>query len=472
MSVLRTDRRRLLGGLGGAAALAAAPGLITACGRVSRDADVIVIGAGLSGLNAALILEQQGLDVLVVEGSPRIGGRIFTLHDVPGRPEAGGQEIGAGYARIRDMAARVNGGLTLERWVDSVQLPLVVHVNGQTLTLQEWATADANQLLENRQLPPPALIEHYALRPSPLPALDSWLAPEFAGLDIPYSDYLRGQGAGDAALRLIARDLPSLDCDTMSALWQHRTDRAFGIMGGIAGLDRIVGGSSQLTDGMAAMLSREVRLNTHITAIRTTDNGVEVEDRSGRRYAANHVICTVPLPLLRQISIEPGLPALQAEAVRELPYGSMTSVYFTVTSRYWEEDGMPPGLWSDRSFGNVLPFTTTRGDYLWVIIKEPAFGPMSDEEVIARAQAELHEIRPSTVGRIEASYVMNWSSHPWLQGHTFYRRPGQIARFGNNIAEPHGRIHFAGEHTAVSMLGMEGAMESGERAAFEVLQRI
>jgi len=51
-----------------------------------------------------------------------------------------------------------------------------------------------------------------------------------------------------------------------------------------------------------------------------------------------------------------------------------------------------------------------------------------------------------------------------------YRTPGQIARFGNVVAEAHGRIHFAGDHTAATMMGMEGAMESGERAAVEVLQ--
>jgi len=34
---------------------------------------------------------------------------------------------------------------------------------------------------------------------------------------------------------------------------------------------------------------------------------------------------------------------------------------------------------------------------------------------------------------------------------------------------PHGRVHFCGEQTAVANRGMEGAMESGERAAIEVL---
>jgi monoamine oxidase len=47
----------------------------------------------------------------------------------------------------------------------------------------------------------------------------------------------------------------------------------------------------------------------------------------------------------------------------------------------------------------------------------------------------------------------------------------QIARFGNIVAKPHERLHFAGEHTAVLQQGMEDTMKSGERAAFEIFDR-
>jgi monoamine oxidase len=54
-----------------------------------------VIGAGLSGLQAAQLLEDGGLDVLVLEADTRVGGRVRTLLDLPERPEAGGSEVGA-----------------------------------------------------------------------------------------------------------------------------------------------------------------------------------------------------------------------------------------------------------------------------------------------------------------------------------------------------------------------------------------
>ena len=68
--------------------------------------DVIVIGAGLSGLRAALDLQDLGFEVQVVEGRDRIGGRVYSLREVPGAPEAGGNGFGAGYGRCIDTAEK------------------------------------------------------------------------------------------------------------------------------------------------------------------------------------------------------------------------------------------------------------------------------------------------------------------------------------------------------------------------------
>ncbi|MDG1462596.1 MAG: FAD-dependent oxidoreductase, partial [Gammaproteobacteria bacterium] len=53
-----------------------------------------------------------------------------------------------------------------------------------------------------------------------------------------------------------------------------------------------------------------------------------------------------------------------------------------------------------------------------------------------------------------------------------YWQPGQVSGFATSIGEQHDRIHFCGEHTAIANRGMEGAMESGERVALEVLSQI
>ena len=76
------------------------------------DVDVLVLGAGLSGLETALTLEENGLKVRVLEGRQRVGGRLYTLTDVPGHPEVGGNTVSSAYGRV--IAAGKRYGVALE----------------------------------------------------------------------------------------------------------------------------------------------------------------------------------------------------------------------------------------------------------------------------------------------------------------------------------------------------------------------
>ena len=111
--------------------------------RAQTAADVLVIGTGLSGLNAALTLEELGLSVAVVEAWDRVGGRVYTLSDKPEMPETGGSEIGPMYARTLSAVERF--GLSLEPWQIS-RLEFMLHVGGQSMTVDQWKTSDANPL--------------------------------------------------------------------------------------------------------------------------------------------------------------------------------------------------------------------------------------------------------------------------------------------------------------------------------------
>ncbi|MCL4790625.1 MAG: FAD-dependent oxidoreductase [Gammaproteobacteria bacterium] len=478
MTSTRTRRRVLKQIAATAGVIAAGSGLgipVRAASR--RDADVIVVGAGLAGLNTALTLQDAGVSVLVLEGSNRVGGRVMTLDDVPGRPEAGGTEFGAGYARCLSMLDRL-GGFPMQKWLDTVELPFALNFDGTLMPMSAWPESPLNKMVGNERsaggplMGPFGLTMMYAPRPSPLNGLDSWLLPEMASYDVSYGDYLKSKGASEAALRFISNDMPTGDVNTLSALWQHRLFRFQEFMGGIDGLNRIATGASRFPEGIAKLLKREIAFNTQVTAIRADKDGVEVRTRSGRTYRAGRVTVAVPLPLLREIALEPALPALQAAAVREIPYDNMVNVFFGVKEPYWKVDGLPSSLWTNQPMGRMFHFRSEQGEYLWMNVRHPQspWIKMKDADVMQDATRTLHRMRPSTVGRIEAIAVVNWSAHPWTRGHNVYRLPGQIARFGNVVAEPHGRVHFAGDHTAATMMGMEGAMESGERAAVEILQ--
>src|SRR5690606_11061275 len=105
---------------------------------------VIVIGAGLSGLNSALLLEEQGYEVTVLEAKNRVGGRIYTLDDVPGRPEAGGNTISANYARIIDRANQLGLTLTPAPGVVGGMRSMQLYIDGQFLDPPAWATFSGN----------------------------------------------------------------------------------------------------------------------------------------------------------------------------------------------------------------------------------------------------------------------------------------------------------------------------------------
>ena len=111
----------------------------------SGELDVIVIGAGLSGLEAALTLEESGLRTLTLEGRNRVGGRVFTMFDIPGHPEAGGNTIANAYGRCIAAAARHK--------IDIVNLAPRLFANragqelflgGERVQIKDWATHARN----------------------------------------------------------------------------------------------------------------------------------------------------------------------------------------------------------------------------------------------------------------------------------------------------------------------------------------
>jgi monoamine oxidase len=452
-----------------------------------RDADVIVIGAGLAGLNAALWLEEAGAKTLVVEGRDRIGGRVRTLDDLPGHPEAGGNGIGGRYARALDRARRLKVALIpirprTEAAVDTT----AIHVDGKLMHARRWAGSAHNPWPDpDREKLPWDYAYALADRLNPLTGLDDWLSPVHAAKDRSLYELVRSAGGSDRAARLAgvnnsfapdAWQLSSLSLFQSVTWFRHQiqSPQAYAVQGG----------NQRLPEAMAGALKAAIRLGARVAAVEQSNDApdVLVTLADGTRLRAQRVLVTAPLAALRGVHFQPALSPAHAEAVAQIGTHPVYQVHFGIGRRFWEQDGLPASLWTDRLPGRVMALRygsdPARADEISSLVAwiNGAAARMLDRiparEAAASVLREIEQIRPSTRGALQVLSTVSWQDTPFSDGAYDYWRPGEIARFAEQLTTPVGRVHFAGSHTARLENGMEGALESGERAALEILSAL
>ena len=94
---------------------------------------------------------------------------------------------------------------------------------------------------------------------------------------------------------------------------------------------------------------------------------------------------------------------------------------------------------------------------------------LTPERAVQRGVELMSETFPKMRAAFDQGVAYPWAAEPWSRGAFAVFHPGQMSAMSADIARPEGRLHFAGEHTSAWMGWMEGALESGERAAREVL---
>lgn len=437
--------------------------------------DVIVIGAGIAGLYAALQLQEKGYSVRVLEAANRVGGRMFTLDHLPGKPEVGGIEVGNGYKSLIGLAEKVGVPIVAHPPAPPQARELTLFVRGKIIATREWETSEYNLLSESeKKLLPPLLENHYTVKNIPFKHLDEWYGGNFKHLDIPYADFLRQHGASDEAVRLINANANIHDVNHTSALHVLRS-LSLRIIGGSTATLRIEGGSSRLPEAVAARLKQAPETGKTVVSITQKKDRVQIRCADGSRYAARAVICTLPFSVLRRVQMIPSLPEPQREAVANMPYISISQVHMRPTAPFWEQDKMPPAMWTDSPLGRIFAVYNEKGEVerltAWMVGNQAAkFDALPDNTVQQFVLSQMELLRPASKGNIEIMYVNSWGKNPMNRGAYHQYAPGQISRWVPELAKPFGKICFAGEHTCFTHTGMEGAAQSAERAVGEVIQ--
>lgn len=425
--------------------------------------DVVIIGAGVSGLAAACALRRSGLSVLIVEARDRVGGRTWTRHepDLPAPIELGAEFIHGHVPETFELLREV-GKAALD-------------------TAGAHWTLCGGRLEKNTE----DLFEQIQKALERSKALDH--------PDVPFSRWLRdsasyGLPAEAAALaKTFVEGFDAADPDRIST---HFIASEWGDGGMLDSPQfRPSGGYSSALRALASALDRNhlrVQLSTVVQRVYWQKRSVRIEASFlGQPVAvkARCAIITLPLGVLKEGTVE-FVPALDSKqgALSSLASGAVLKLGLRFRKAFWDEidDGRYRSAAFFHSAHTVFPTFWTplplRAPLLTAWIGGPKAQQLSaeaDARVVQHAMESLSTVFPRHGAQIEleAAYLHNWQTDPFSRGAYSY----PLAGAGNareKLAEPLAEtLYFAGEATDTEneAATVTGALQSGERAARQVL---
>lgn len=419
----------------------------------TEQTDVVIIGAGFAGLTTARELRQSGRSVIVLEARDRIGGRTW-LDMRLGRP----LEIGGTWVHWTQPYV----------WAEMKRYGLGTVQSPVPETAYWWADGkryqgDPEQLLGDIDASNRKLTEE-ARRYFPEP-FTPWANPDIRDIDatplskkiaeLQITDYSKDILKSFWALNFNG---PIDDAAFTQALrWVALTNGDWMVSFEACATFKIQGGTEALIQAMAT--GTDIRLDTTVAAVEHDETGATVRAADGSLYQANHVVCTVPLGAMRELSFEPRLPESSEKSISEGQVSQGIKAWIKVKGTRKPFVALGSADWQ-------LNFAQTEydqgGDTILV-----AFGPDSsrlDVTDLRQVQAALELLVPD-------AEVLGVASHDWtadpLSGETWpMHRPGYLSEALAVFQKPQGSLLFAGSDYANGWGGfIDGAIESGLEAA-------
>ncbi len=444
---------------------------------------IIIVGAGMAGLVAAYELLRAGHDPLILEAQPRVGGRIQTIRD----PFSPGLYAEAGAMRIPRTHT-----LTLA-YVEKFGLPVApfamnnprafYHLQGRLMRIGE-ADADPTRLTpgvgDRNADQTVARLWTAALQPitSKLETEGDTAWSELAAQYDAYSvrEFLELNGWPEEAIELFGLlwNQEALMNSSFMELLREEAGHFYTEM------VQIEGGMDRLPRAFLSALGERIRFSAKVTALDQTPEEVIVHYRTpaGRAQArGDYAIITVPFSVLRHVETLKPFSRPKQRAIRQLHYDASAKIFFQCRRRFWEEDDgiVGGGSVTDLPIRNLYypehGRETGRGvllaSYTW---SEDAhrWGSLTPEDRVIQALENVAQIHPQILETFEFGTSKMWHHDEFAGGAFALFDPGQQTLLHEAIIAPEGRIHFAGEHASLTHAWIQGAIESGLRAADEV----
>jgi monoamine oxidase len=449
----------------------------------SKQADVVVVGAGLAGLAAARALRAAGRDVVVLEARDRVGGRTLNEPIGDGKVvEIGAQWVGPTQDRVNGLIAE----LGLETFPTHVTGTNIFERGGR-LGRYEGTIPKVNPVgLAEVGL----LLRRLNAMAARVPPEAPWQAPRAADWDSQtFASWMKRN-----VRTSVARDILRLaiigvwaaeprDLSLLHVLFYIRSAGSIELLTdaeGGAQQDRVVGGSQLISLRMAEQLGAGVvELSTPVRAIRHSEAGVTVvSDRL--TVSAKRAVVAIPPTLAGRVAYAPALPAVRDGLSQRMAQGSVVKCMAVYERPFWRERGLSGAVTSvtgpvSVGFDNSPP-NGSPGVLLGFLEGRAA------REAMDRSREERREIVAECFGRFfgpEAAdpidYVDRaWGAEEWSRGcYGGFMPPGAWTDHGAALRPPIGPIHWAGAETATVWNGyMDGAVGSGREAAAAVLAQI